>query len=164
MMERLKLTPLSRIAALVFAPGLLVAGCSPGVGGKITDAILNSQDSFRLSGAFDEPISEAYVFCEYHDEDRGEGLGFKESDFFSIKRNSKSWETHTGIGVKFKDGKEEPTVEWFDPTKIDACPGSDSYKKIDPEKPINIEKRIVEFSSAGSSLGEKEVKVVHYQE
>ncbi|MCH6196234.1 hypothetical protein MHT86_01810 [Corynebacterium mastitidis] len=164
MMERLKSTPLSRIAALVFALGLLVVGCSPGVGGKITDVIINVQDSFHLSDAFDEPISEAYVFCEYHDEDRGEGLGFKEGDFFSIDRDYTSWETHTGIGVKFKDGKEEPTVEWFDPTKIDACPGSDSYKKIDPEKPINIEKEIVEFSSAGSSLGEKEVKVLHYQE
>lgn len=164
MMERLKSTPLSKIAALVFVPGLLVAGCSPGVDGKISDVIINAQDSFRLSDAFDEPISEAYVFCEYHDEERGEGLGFKRSDFFGINRNSKTWETHTGIGVKFKDGKEEPTVEWFDPTRIDACPGSDSYKKIDPEKPISIEKEIVEFSSAGSFLGEKEVKLLHYRE
>lgn len=83
-MERLKSTPLSRIAALVFALGLLLVGCSPGVGGKITDVIINAQDSFRLSDAFDEPISEAYVFCEYHDEDRGEGLGFKKGDFSAL--------------------------------------------------------------------------------
>ncbi|MGV0438331.1 hypothetical protein ACUY2L_03990 [Corynebacterium mastitidis] len=56
MMERLKSMPLSKIAALVFAPGILVAGCSPGVGGKITDVIINAQDSFRLSDAFDKPI------------------------------------------------------------------------------------------------------------
>ncbi|MEJ4102194.1 hypothetical protein V5T06_06485 [Corynebacterium mastitidis] len=164
MMERLKSMHLSKIVNIAIASGIFLAGCAPGVGGSITDTILNAQDGFLLSDAFDEPVSEAYVFCEYHDEERGEGLGFKRSDFFSINRNYKTWETHTGIGVKFKDGKEDPTVEWFDPTKIDACPGSDSYKKIDPENPINIEKKIVEFSSAGSSLGEKEVKTLHYQE
>lgn len=164
MMERLKSTRLSKIVNLAIVPGILVAGCAPSVGGNITDVIINSQDSFLLGDAFDETISEAYVFCEYHDEERGEELGFEKGDFFSIDRGYASWETHTGIGVKFKDGKEEPKVEWFDPTKIDACSGSDSYRKIDLEKPIKIEKKVVEFSSAGSSLGEREVKILHYQE
>ncbi len=148
---------IKRYAALALLP--LLAGCSPSTGGKITDTVLSTQESFSLSEVFEEPISEAYVFCTYADEERGEELGFDRKSFYSIDRDYMAWETNTGIGVKFRDEEKEPLVEWFSPTRINSCPSAgDAYRKIDPEGPITIEMEKVKFQR----YGVREVKNLFY--
>ncbi|WPF66944.1 MULTISPECIES: hypothetical protein [unclassified Corynebacterium] len=150
---------LKRYAAPALLPAL--AGCAPSTGGKITETVLSTQESFSLSEVFEEPIAEAYVFCSYADEERGEELGFDRKSFYSIDRDYMQWETNTGIGIKFRDEEKKPIVEWFNPVKINSCasPG-DSYRKIDPEGPITIEIKKVEFIR----YGEKEVKHLFYRD
>lgn len=157
--QRPKYVALSSCAALVLFP--ILAGCAPDTGGKITDTVLSTQESFSLSEVFEEPIAEAYVFCTYADEERGEELGFDRKSFYSIDRDYMRWETNTGIGIKFRDEEKKPIVEWFNPVKIDSCPSpGDDYRKIDPEGPITIEIKEVEFVQ----YGVKEVKNLLYPE
>lgn len=76
------------------------------------------------------------MFCEYTDADEGAELGFDPDDFYGIDNHPHSWEVVTGIGVIFQDGTQEPLVEWFSPTGINACVKIPPYTRIESDQTI----------------------------
>ena len=118
--------------ACVAALALPLASCSRsedlGIGAAAHDG-----EPFTIAEAVGDGVERAYVFCPYTDKSTGAELGFDPDDFFAIDDNSYAWETYTGIGVIFDDGRE-PAVEWFDPTDIDAC--SEYSGPLDIHTPI----------------------------
>ena len=104
-------------------------------------------EPFTLDRVLGGEVAKAYAFCEYTDKNVGAGLGFDPDDFFSMDDNYSAWETHTGIGVRYSDGRD-PEVEWFDPRSVDACPeGKASGEEIDPRAEIGVNKQEREFNA-----------------
>ncbi|WP_301924629.1 hypothetical protein [Corynebacterium glaucum] len=148
--------PRALLASLACAA--VVTACGSRSVSPIGDAALQA-DSFVLTDILAGDIDKAHVFCEYTSKDTGAQLGFDPEDFFDVDDRSQKWETYTGIGVTYSDGSP-PTVEWFDPRTVDACP--DYYnpgQEIDPRAPITVERKEVQFSDGGTS----EVAVLSYQ-
>ncbi|WPF65745.1 MULTISPECIES: hypothetical protein [unclassified Corynebacterium] len=122
---------------------------------------VQERDSFTLNEIMDSPVKEAHVFCEYADADAAEELGFDRRDIYSIDNNHMAWETHTAIGVIFEDADKEPVLEYFSPTRINACSAHRiSYLELDPDQTISVGVETKEFVR----YGEKQVKVLSYRE
>lgn len=151
--NRRRKSPLSSIVLL--AP-LVAAGCASHQPALAEAALQGS--TFALNDVFGGEVDRAYAFCKYTPREVGEGLGFEPDDLFGIDDNPQKWETYTGIGVTYSDGRD-PYVEWFDPRVIDACPGTTQPgTEIDPNVQIHVEKQTVEFSGEGK----KDVAVLRY--
>lgn len=144
------------LGSIVLLGPLALAGCTSQQPPLAAAALQSS--TFTLNGVFGGDVERAYAFCKYSSKEVGEGLGFDPDDFFAVDDNPQKWETYTGIGVIYSDDRD-PYVEWFDPSVIDACPGTiQPGTEIDPNSPIQVEKQTIEFAREG----DKEVAVLKY--
>ncbi|KQB83057.1 hypothetical protein [Corynebacterium oculi] len=125
---------------------------------------VEERESSTLNEIMDSPVKRAHVICQYANRNAVENLGFNSRDIYSIDNNYMAWETETAIGVIFEDEEKEPVLEYFSPTRINACPGNndvqESYLELNPDQPISVGKEKQNFAR----YGEVEVKVLSYRE
>ncbi|MEJ4099897.1 hypothetical protein V5S96_05920 [Corynebacterium mastitidis] len=149
--------PLSKYTVIALLP--LLASCSSNEeSGELADTI-HSQSEFSLGDAFDDPVKEGYVFCEYADAESGEELGFDPDDFYGVYNNPHDWEVKTGIGVIFQDDAREPVVEWFAPEQINTCVNVAPYRHLEPGQKITVGTTVKDFTNRG----EAEIKTLSIQ-
>lgn len=145
-------------AAIAVTAAAVLSSCvsTPGDHLGLQPAALE-RESFAIADVV-SGAGRAYVFCPYGSREDAARLGFDPDDVPSIDDNYRAWETASGIGVIFADGRE-PAIEWFDPLKVDACaPPVDSGEPLDPFAVVRVEREMREFADGR----EAEIAVLRY--
>lgn len=137
---------------------MALGACGAQSPSALEDAALHT-DTFTIADVHGASVDHAYVFCEYTSKETAAQLGFDPADFFDVDDQYRKWETYTGIGVTYSDGTA-PTVEWFDPYTVDACPDYyNSGQEIDPHATIAVKREDVSFTDGSTS----EVALLSYR-
>lgn len=120
---------------------------------------ISKSNHIVLSEVSKKKIDKAYVICPYADQLSFTKLGFREKDIYSIQNNYQAWETHSGLALKYEDGETE--VVYFNPTKIDACPGNPkgSPPEIDPDATIRIDEMTKKFANPDREVAIKVLRI-----